>query len=680
VLFHLWPNRLTGGFVGVDVFFVISGYLITSHLLREHASPRGISLGAFWARRVRRLLPAAVLVLAVSLVATVVFLPSRLWEETAREVGASALGIQNWVLAANSVDYFGVDNRPTLVQHYWSLSLEEQFYAVWPVLLFLVFLVVRRRSPAARRRAAGIVMGVIFAASLAWSVFDSIEHQSAAYFSTFTHAWELAGGGILALVMPLLARSRWNTLERTRAVATIVGLLAIVAAAILFTGHSAFPGWIALLPVLGTLAVIAAGHSHSRLQRVLLLGSRPVQLLGDASYSTYLWHWPLIVALPFVLHQPLSSVDKVAILLGSVALGWLSKRFVEDPARRSRPLNHRLWLTYAVGLVAIVAVVAGSVSVVSAAVTQGTIAQREAKDTIDSDLGNGNPCFGAAAMTPAANCPSSHTVAASFGPDFAAADWGSLAGVTKDGNLPPTIPCTDFSTDGSGFMDCTIGSDPKAKTMAVVGDSHALALLEPLVRIAERQGWNVRVMLHNSCTPSEPMTYSNPETRANCNEWRSLVAARIADDHSIDTVVATGYSRSEPSPDFVGSHAALENDYAALWSKWARSGKRVYVIYDVPVTSGQSVPDCVAAAGPIDDPCAVPRRDALRYEPLPGSVRQAHSARVTGIDLTDSFCDATACHSVIGGLIAYRDFHHLSGTFALTLIPALDRGLGLPVG
>jgi peptidoglycan/LPS O-acetylase OafA/YrhL len=677
VLFHLWPNRLTGGFVGVDIFFVISGFLISGHLLREATRPGGISLGAFWARRVRRLLPAAMLVLAASLVATVLFLPLRLWEETAREIGASALGIQNWVLANNSVDYFGADNQPSVVQHFWSLSLEEQFYVVWPVMLLAVFMLMRRRSTAATQRTVGAVMASVFALSLAWSVVESTNHPTAAYFSTFTHAWELAGGALLALISPWLARSGWAALHRVRAITTILGLFAIIAAAVLFSGHSAFPGWIAILPVVGTLAVIAAGHSESRIQRVLMLESRPVQLVGDGSYSTYLWHWPLIVVLPFVLDSPLGTVAKIFVLIGSMALGWLSKRFVEDPARRSRPLNHRLWATYAVAVVAVIAVGVGSLTLESTAVAKGTIAQREAKDTIRKALGDGNSCFGAAAMALQANCPDSHRVNPSFDTDFAAADWGSLAGVTKDGNLPPSVACTDFSGNGSRFEDCKIGVDPKARTVAIVGDSHGLALLEPLVQIARRQGWNVRVLLHNSCTPSEPMPYKNPAARAECNSWRSLVAPRIANDRSIVSVVATGFTRADPSSDYAGTKSTLEAGYSKLWSTWAQTGKRVYVIYDVPITSGQSVPDCVAVARETMDPCTVPRATGLSYDPLPGSVRGAHSEAVTGIDLSSQFCDGTTCHAVIGGLIAYRDSHHLSSTFALTLIPALDRGLGL---
>ncbi len=676
VVFHLWPNRLTGGFVGVDVFFTISGFLITGHLLREAGTGR-IRLSAFWARRVRRLLPAAFLVLVVSLGGTLLFMPSRVWKETATQIGASALGIQNWVLAGNSVDYFGKTNQPTLVQHYWSLSLEEQFYLFWPIALFLVFLAARHLSAAARFRLIGGFMLLVFGGSFGWSIFYTSIDPSPAYFSTFTHGWEFAIGGLLAVVRGRVMSSRWGALERTRALFTWIGILAILAAAILFTGHSGFPGWIALLPIGGTLAVIAAGHSESRIQRILLLGSPPVQFVGGASYSIYLWHWPIVVAAPFVLGAPLGTAAKLAIFTASLLLGWLTKILVEDPARRSRALNHRLWINYGVAAVAIVLVVGGSISVGGLAVAQGTAAQFAAREIVDKALQGGNPCFGAAAMTRPKACPESHIVSSAFGPDVAAGDWGTIAGVTKDGELPPTVECVDFSPSYSRYLDCTLGNASGTTTIAVAGDSHALALLEPLVRIAEQQGWKVRAFLMNSCTPGVPEHYSNPAAHSSCNDWREAVGKRIAADQSINMVVATGFSREEPGADYVGTKSTLSAGYAAQWTDWAASGKRVFVVEDVPLTSGVSVPDCIAASSITDDPCTEPRSVALAYDPLPASVTKAGSSKVSLINLSDKFCGATTCHSVVGGVIAYRDSHHLTGKFALTLIPALEKGLGL---
>jgi len=677
VLFHLWPDRLTGGFVGVDVFFAISGYLITGHLLREAASPAGISLPSFWARRIRRLTPAAVLVLLVTLVGTVVFLPQRVWQDTAQQIGASAIGLQNWLLASNSVDYFASTNQPTGVQHYWSLSLEEQFYLFWPVALFVLLLAVRRRSVRTRTRATAAFMVVVAAASLVYSIIDSLQSPVSAYFSTFTHGWEFALGGLLAFATPWLSRTAWSRMPRIRAAAGWVGLLAVVVSAVWFTGRSAFPGWIALLPICGALLVIAAGMSSSRLQRPLFLSSPPVQWIGSWSYSIYLWHWPLIVIVPFALRHPLGWKAKLVILAVSVILGALTKRFVEDPARRSRVLIRRWWLSYA-ALVAAAGLVLGScVTVSNLAVAAGEQVQKDARSAIAAALSGGDPCFGAAAMTGDAICPDSHRVQPKFGPDFAANDWGSIAGVNKDGTLPNTFGCVDFSGTGAGFLDCTLGNPTGRITVAIVGDSHALALFEPLERLAEARGWKVRGIIRNSCTPSLPMQYVSAATKADCNQWRADVAKRVRDDPAIDLVVATGFTRGGAEAAFRGTHAELVSDYTGLWSEWTRAGKRVIAIEDVPLTAGSSVPDCVAAAGPVDDPCVVPRTTGLADDPVADAAAVNVDPDVTFVDLSSAFCDPAQCHSVIGGVIAYRDSHHLSATFALTLMPELDGALTL---
>lgn len=667
VLFHLWPERLTGGYVGVDVFFAISGYLITGHLLREAATEKGIWLPAFWARRIRRLTPAAAVVLVTTLIATVVFLPTRLWQLTVEQIAASALGFENWLLSIQSVDYFGADSQPTAAQHYWSLSLEEQFYLVWPLVLVVLFLATRHRSDAVRVRVLGAAIGVVALVSLTWSVIDTSASPSSAYFSTFTHAWEFALGALLALIHDRVAASRSDRLPRLRAVASWVGLGAIVAAGVLFTGASPFPGWIALLPIGGTLLVIAAGISTSRIQRPLLLASRPVQAIGDWSYSIYLWHWPLIVIMPYALGHPPGTVTKVGILAASIVLGALTKRFVEDPVRLSPKLARPVWRSYAAFAVTAALVVGSALGVGGVAARAAAEAQQQAEESIQQLLDD--PCFGAAAMTGTASCPASHVVSAEFGPDFAADDWGSIAGVTKDGTLPDKAQCIDFSADGSGFLDCTMGDATSSTTMAIVGDSHALALFEPLFRLAQANGWKVRGILRNSCTPSLPMRYEG-DGKPDCNAWRTAMADRIAEDDTIDLVVSTGFTRGEPEESFLGNRAELVDGYADLWQLWADAGKQVYAIEDVPVMGGQSIPDCVQLHQDDDDPCAVTRADGLIFDPVPDAAAQAGSA-VQLVDLTDAFCDDTTCHAVIGGLIAYRDPHHLSATFASTLIPQL---------
>jgi len=279
-----------GGFAGVDVFFAISGFLITSLLLREAERDGRVSLSGFWARRARRILPAALLTILAGAIATIVLVPLTQWQQFLGEMRASTAYVQNWQLAGDAVDYLASANAPSPVQHYWSLSIEEQFYLVWPVLIAVALVATRGRQAAPRRRLVALVLATATALSLLYSMLDTAADPAAAYFVTPTRAWELGAGALLALAGPF---GRSPTFAR--AVLSWLGLAAIVVAALTYSGATPFPGYAALLPVLGALAVIRAGAPAWRLAPTRLMAFAPVQRLGDISYSVYLCHWPLII-------------------------------------------------------------------------------------------------------------------------------------------------------------------------------------------------------------------------------------------------------------------------------------------------------------------------------------------------------------------------------------------------
>ncbi len=203
VLYHLFPRRLTGGFVGVDIFFVISGFLITKHLVGEISRTGRISLTQFWARRIRRLLPAAFVVLAVSVALLVLCMPAVTWQNNMQEIGASAAYVENWLLGIHAVDYLAAHNSASLVQHYWSLSVEEQFYLVWPMLLLLALAVARLAGRGSPRTAVRWALGFVAVGSFAVSVVLTSANAPLAFFVTPTRAWEFAIGGILSVAPSL---------------------------------------------------------------------------------------------------------------------------------------------------------------------------------------------------------------------------------------------------------------------------------------------------------------------------------------------------------------------------------------------------------------------------------------------------------------------------------------------
>ena len=254
VLYHLWPGRLRGGYIGVDVFFVISGFLITGNLLREVDRRGRVRFADFWARRARRLLPAAFLVLLATGVGILLWVPQLMWQQFFKEIAASGLYVENWSLARDAVDYLASSNAPSPVQHYWTLSAEEQFYLGWPFLVMLGVLVASRTSWP-RTRAITAVLGTAALASLAFSLWQTVANPSVAYFSTFTRAWEFAAGALLAC-----AGSRVALHGRPAALLSLVGLGTIAACGLLFTHDTPMPGTAAVVVVLASVAVIAAGH------------------------------------------------------------------------------------------------------------------------------------------------------------------------------------------------------------------------------------------------------------------------------------------------------------------------------------------------------------------------------------------------------------------------------------
>ncbi|HWI71534.1 MAG TPA: acyltransferase family protein [Baekduia sp.] len=651
VVAHLWPSALPGGFVGVDVFFAISGFLITSLLLRELEATGRVSLRDFWARRARRILPAALTVIAACAGATALLVPVTDWAQFFGDFRASTLYVQNWHLAGAAVDYFHADDAPSPVQHFWSLAVEEQFYLVWPVLVVAVGVLTRRRW------AIALVLAVVTVSSLVYSILHTAANPADAYFATTTRGWELGAGALLAF-LPQRERSP----AAARAVLSWAGLVAIVVAAFAYSTGTAFPGVAAALPVLGAVAVIRAGAPSPRGAPTPLLAWRPVQKLGDLSYAVYLWHWPLIVLAPFALGHDLDTPTRIAIIMFTLLLSLLSKSIIEDPVRRSRVLTaHGGRLTFAAAAAASVAVLA-----LATAGTDHVQAQIHADAQVTQrTLAHKPKCFGAAARDPQRTCVNGKL---------------SKTVVPTPVQAPKmdNAPCEVVETRGRVRV-CAFGAHaaPGVRQVALIGDSHASHWRSAMAVLVKDKDWRGLSITHTSCPYSAATAIIPQPARGECLQWKRDVKAWLGRHPEVDTVFFGEHSGGAVvRPPGKSLWQAQVNGYANAWKTLPKSVKHIMVLRDTPKMRSATM-DCVQKAldahHDAGRACAQPRGRAL--EPDPAAVAAAHftGSRVHTIDMTRLLCDKKSCFPVIGGALVYKDIHHLTSVFAESLGPYVER-------
>ena len=646
VLFHLWPGAIRGGYAGVDVFFVISGFLITSHLVREAAKPGGVRLGTFWARRIRRLLPAALLVLVFSAGATYVLVPEALWQQFLRETVAAAFYVENWQLSWAAVDYLAAEDPPSPAQHYWSLSVEEQFYFIWPLLIVAVALLTRRR-PKARLTAIRAVFLAVFVVSFAASVYVTATDGADSYFVTYARAWEFAVGGLIAVLPLSLERvpGRWAPY------AAVAGWLGMLGALLLFNDTLPFPGWVALLPVVGTALVIWAGAPRGLGLRVV--GHPVVQWIGTVSYSLYLWHWPLVVVLPETGPVLGTWLREPLILLVTIGLAALTYRFVETPFRTGPILGTtpRAFLFAVLGA-----------ALVAAAAVPGILHGRnlveESRGQAEALASGDTECFGAAALMEGCRNPELDGVLLP-------------APIARKDDTGRAYQCylpevETYAADARPKV-CHLGSDdPDALRVALVGDSHGASLIPGLTRVAESSGWSVDTLVANG-GGLLPATAGDPR-----RAYREALIERL-DQEAYDVVLVT--QRRNPNR-AAGEPDPVADQLAQAWKPILERGTKIVALADNPYLTPEAA-TCLDEIETLADAgaCEMTRQEAYATsDPLAEAVRLAGPG-ASLIDLSAAYCDEDRCPLVVGHVQAYRDRSHITATFSMTLAPYLVRAV-----
>lgn len=652
VFFHLFPGKLSGGYIGVDIFFVISGFLITGHLIREVERTGTVKLTEFWARRIRRLLPAAFLVLIASAIGAILFLPDTVVVQNLKEIGLSAVYMLNWSLAADSVDYLASDNAATMAQHYWSLSVEEQFYIVWPIIVVLVMWVASRTRIKSKRRALGFALSAVFVASLAFSIMETNSSQASAYFVTTTRAWEFAAGGLIAVLPTLTLRGNREFVHRILSWTALAGIAFV---AIRFDGATAFPGYMALVPVLATAALLWLGDSDSTWAPQYLAKAGPVQYLGDISYSVYLWHWPPI-ALYMAIYGRTPSIKAAAVILAlTVIAAALTFRYVETPLRGSRGmLRNRI---PAFGFMLAGFAMVGVLTLVPSHNIKAQ--QQEVLNTIAVERENPNGCFGAHAIVN--NCAAPYAYTNTVKPSVTAADHYSETGTMSD----PT-KCTRAKVVGELEASCVLNkAADDAPTVMLFGDSHAAQYLSTFEHAGALGGWNVLARTRNSCSGFLALVPNDTAQHERCSQWGEEEFKDILQDSSIDVVVVSNRTIQHPK----SRHYELAKERL---TKLQDSGKTLVFMRDVPGTKadwpkeihGPLAPECVERSGKADACSWTPPSIDDWFMDL------ADELAAPVIDPRDLLCSADGrCHTIVGGTIVYSDEDHVATSFAVSMAP-----------
>lgn len=643
---HAGVGFLAGGFVGVDVFFVLSGFLITGLLLAEARKQGSVSLVEFYVRRARRIIPAAALTLMVTDVASVYVLNFVRARPVVGDGVHAATFMANFRFAGEGVDYFAQNDPPSPLLHYWSLSVEEQFYVVWPLVLVTVLFGLHGVGDARRRTRLLLVVLAAVLLSFLLSVHETHTSPTTAYFSPFTRSWELGLGAVLALAAPVFA----SVPSRAKLVCGWAGLLGIAAGAVGFSGRTPYPGSAALLPAAGAaLAIVAGSGTSRRVSASRLLGARALGVVGDRSYAFYLWHWPALVLVAAYLGHDPSLAVRLVVLAFAFALASASYALVENPIR-----THMKTRT--------------ATAIVAAACMAGVLATSAASSVA---LDRQQSRFaGARAAVPAAAFRTARA-GAPLPAVIAAVEAARNAAPLPGGLTPPigslrTFPARYLPPDGclahdrdrvSAARVCRIGRPASRKVLVLLGDSHALMWLPSVLELAWRDNWAVVPLLRLGCTPGR---WHNDHS--NCGAWYRWALKQVERLRPHDLLVGGSVDQA------ASSEARRAVAGIATAARALRPYGRVTVIGD-PEGLAKDPVDCLLSRGATMATCTTtwPATALSGYDSV---AREAAKLDVGFLATREFVCYERRCPSVIGNTIAWMDTNHLTVAYAVQVADA----------
>jgi peptidoglycan/LPS O-acetylase OafA/YrhL len=642
VLYHAGLG-IRGGFVGVDVFFVISGFLITRQLVDSVGRHGARALPTFYARRIKRLLPAGTVVVLTTVLVARLWAPALQVRSIALDAVFTTFYGLNYRLAVNGTQYLHQSDAVSPLQHFWSLGVEEQFYVVWPVLIVAVAWIGRGH----RNALLLAVLALLVAVSFYYSVTVTRTSAPWAYFALHTRAWELALGALVGIGSGQLARLP----RRVAEVGALCGLLAVVGSALLFSDATQYPGAAAGLPVGGAALLIASGcGGRRRVER--LLGEPLMQCVGRVSYSWYLWHWPMLVLAPQLLGHPLTAVQRLVVVWISLAAAVLTYFIIEDPARALQFGNAR-WIANGLAL-------SGAVAAAGALVLTH----------LPALVGSGAAVTVVQAQSATPQVVRQMQAAVLAGVDTLAVPSNLTprpAAAASDTPASSKNAChADFLVTRQG--PCVFGDPTGTHTAVIFGDSHAEQWLPAVSTAGRHAGWKIVNWTKAACPAAQLSVYAPTLNRAytECDTWRQTTMARIA--ALKPDLVLVGESENvagstvTPAAFAAATVSTLQKFRAALAS-------RLVFLSDIPVPN-YDMPTCVAQHLSIARACNFAVKNAYSYPDRHRALAPAVAkAGFAVIDPQSWLCTGTQCPAVVGNYLVYRNSTHLSASFSAWLAP-----------
>ena len=676
LLFHAGVPGVEGGYVGVDVFFVVSGFLITSLMLAEREETGRVSLSGFYSRRIRRILPMSSLVAVATLVASWVWLEPLRIRSLAVDVLASAGFSSNFVFASRGADYLTSTLPPSPLQHFWSLAVEEQFYVVWPALVVLVCAGVGAGRPAMVRSRVALLSMVTVVASFVACTAQMNSSQVLAFYRPHTRAFELAAGALLACA-PVVGGRMVRIAESFLA---WCGLAVIVGCAFLFDSTTRFPGPWAAVPVAATVLLLRGGDTTNWAPDAVLRFA-PFQWLGARSYSAYLWHWPVLVVAAAAVGSELTVVEGLVCLAMALALSELSWRVLEEPVRRRRDIVGPRAFALGAAMLLVVAGAGAAVRARPPALSVGPAATTptlEVTTTSVPAVDSTDP----SATTTVATTPTLPAAAATIQP---VAD--ALYGMNVPPNLSPSLsgalgdqPVIYGNGCHANFSettpkDCVFGDPTSPVVVGLYGDSHAAQWFPAFEKVAIKNKWRLVTYTKRGCPPIDVAVYSKVlgKVYTECGPWRRNVEKKMVAD-GVKVVFVAAFDR------LLDAETRIP-----IWQKPWRDGLRTtfttlraagitpVLVEDTPYPN-RDVPTCLSANRSSVTGCNITVGAGFR----PDMVEMREDFAREGLPLLRTrqwFCTTTQCPVIVGNLLVYRDDNHMTVSWSRFVAPLLDSAI-----